>query len=171
MKLRELLVRDYLKLRERLVRRFGSVDLAAEILHETYLRLGAADAGGGIHNPEAYLYRAAVNVAADVREKDRRLADRAEVDAVRRRYDHELDPQVILQAQQEWRALLAALDELPSRRRAVFLAARLEELSHREIAQRLNISVDTVDRELKQAFAFFARRLDRKPPNRKPQEK
>jgi RNA polymerase sigma factor (sigma-70 family) len=168
MKLRELLVRDYLKLRERLMRRFGSADFAAEILHETYLRLGAADAGGGLHNPEAYLYRAALNVAADAREKDRRLADKAAVEAARRRYDHELDPEVILQTQQEWRALLVALDELPPRRRAVFLAARLEELSHREIAARLNISVDTVDRELKQAFAFFAKRLDRKPLNRKP---
>jgi RNA polymerase sigma-70 factor (ECF subfamily) len=159
MKLRELLNRDYLKLRDRLARRFGSADFATEILHETYLRLGAADSGGAIRNPDAYLYRTALNVAADARKEDRRWVDKVTIEAVRRRDDHELDPEEILQARQEWRALLAALDELPARRRAVFLAARLEELSHREIAQQLGLSTDTVDRELKQAFAFFAKRL------------
>ncbi len=159
MKLRDLLVRDYFKLKNRLMRRFGSADLATEILHETYLRLGAVDALGVAQNPDAYLYRAALNVAADSREKDRRWVDKATIEAVRRRDDCELDPEEILRAQQEWRALLAALDELPARRRAVFLAARLDELSHREIAGKLGVSTDTVDRELKQAFAFFAKRL------------
>jgi RNA polymerase sigma-70 factor (ECF subfamily) len=162
-KLRELLIRDYLKLRDRLMRRFGSADFATEILHETYLRLGAVDltGGKGIHNADAYLYRTALNVAADARQQDYRWVDKAAVEAARRRDDHELDPEEILQAQQEWRELLAALDELPARRRAIFMAARLDELPRREIARRLGISIDTVDRELKQAFEFFAKRQDK----------
>jgi RNA polymerase sigma-70 factor (ECF subfamily) len=159
MKLRDLLVRDYLKLKNRLSRRFGSADLATEILHETYLRLGAIDSLSVARNPDAYLYRAALNVAADSRQEDRRWVDKATIEAVRRRDDYELDPEQILRAQQEWKALLAALGELPARRRAVFLAARLDGLSHRAIAEQLGVSVDTVDRELKQAFEFFAKRL------------
>jgi RNA polymerase sigma-70 factor (ECF subfamily) len=161
MKLRDQLVQDYLKLKARLMRRLGSADLATEILHETYLRLSAAAPSGMVKNPEAYLYRAALNVAADSRDQDRRWVDKATIEAARRRDDYELDPEEILVAQQEWRALLAALDELPARRRAVFLAARLEELPHREIAERLGVSIDTVDRELKQALTFFAKRLGR----------
>jgi RNA polymerase sigma factor (sigma-70 family) len=161
MKLRDLLIRDYLKLRNRLMRRYGSADLATEILHETYLRLSAASPGGVVNNPDAYLYRAALNVAADTKDEDRRWVDKAAIEAARRRDDYELDPEEILLAQQEWRALLLALDELPPRRRAVFLAARLEELPHREIAERMGISTDTVDRELKQALDFFGRRLGR----------
>ena len=159
MKLRELLVRDYLKLKSRLMRRFGSADLATEVLHETYLRLGAGEVLSITRNPDAYLYRAVLNVAADARDQDRRWVDKAAIEAVRRRDDHDLDPEEILHAQQEWKALLAALDELPPRRRTIFLAARLEELPHREIARRLGVSTDTVDRELKQAFDFFAKRL------------
>jgi RNA polymerase sigma factor (sigma-70 family) len=159
MTLRELLTRDYVKWRNRLMRRFGSADVAAEILHETYLRLGAVDAAGVVRNPDAYLYRTALNVAADAWEQDRRWLDKATIEAARRRDDDALDPEEILRAQQEWRALLAALDELPPRRRAVFLAARLEELPHRAIAERLGVSTDTVDRELQQAFEFFAKRL------------
>ena len=159
MKLRDLLIRDYLKLRNRLMRRFGSADLATEILHETYLRLGAVDSVGVVRNPDAYLYRAALNVAADSRDEERRWVDKATIEATRRRGDYELDPEEIFHAQQEWRRLLAGLDELPARRRAIFLAARLDELPHREIAKRFGVSIDTVDRELKQAFEFFAERL------------
>lgn len=159
-KLRDLLVRDYLKLKSRLMRRFGSADFATEILHETYLRLGVVELtrGGGVRNPDAYLYRTALNVAADARERDQRWVDKAAIEAARRRDDHELDPEEILQAQQEWRELLAAVDELPARRRAIFIAARLDELPRREIAMRFGVSIDTIDRELKHAFEFFAKR-------------
>jgi RNA polymerase sigma-70 factor (ECF subfamily) len=164
MKLRDLLVRDYLKLRNRLVRRVGSADLATEILHETYLRLGAVDTLGVARNPDAYLYRTALNVAADSRKDDRRWVDKTAIEAARRRDDYELDPEEIFRARQEWRSLLVALDELPARRRAIFLASRLDELPHREIAEKFGVSIDTVDRELKQAFEFFAQRLGKTRP-------
>jgi RNA polymerase sigma-70 factor (ECF subfamily) len=155
MKLRELLVRDYAKLKSRLVRRLGSSDAATEVLHEVYVRLGVAEATAAVRNPDAYLYRVALNVAADARDADRRWVDKAEIEALRHRDDHELDPEEIFHARQEWKTLLAALDQLPPRRRAVFLAARLEELPHREIAKRFDVSIDTVDRELKRAFEFL----------------
>jgi RNA polymerase sigma-70 factor (ECF subfamily) len=157
MKLREQLVRDYARLRSRLGRRLGSSDAASEILHEVYLRLGVADAAAAVRNPDAYLYRTALNVAADARDADRRWVDRATIEALRHRDDCELDPEQVLIARQEWRGLLAALDLLPARRRAVFLAARLEQIPHREIASRFGVSIDTVDRELKQAFEFLAK--------------
>jgi RNA polymerase sigma-70 factor, ECF subfamily len=157
MKLREQLVRDYARLRTRLGRRLGSSDAATETLHEVYLRLGVADAAAAVRNPEAYLYRAALNVAADRRDADRRWVDKATIEALRHRDDCELDPEQVFIARQEWRVLLTALDQLPARRRAVFLAARLEELPHREIASRFGVSTDTVDRELKQAFEFLAK--------------
>jgi RNA polymerase sigma factor (sigma-70 family) len=157
MKLRELLVRDYFKLKSRLVRRLGSSEAASEVLHEVYLRLGGADTAVAARNPDGYIYRAALNVVADAREADRRWVDKASIEAVRRRDECELDPEEILVARQEWRVLLTALEQLPARRREVFLAARLDELSHREIATKFGISIDTVDRELKQAFEFLAK--------------
>jgi RNA polymerase sigma-70 factor (ECF subfamily) len=157
MKLREQLARDYLKLIGRLGRRLGSSDAATEVLHEVYLRLSVADTAAAVRNPDAYLYRAALNVAADARDADRRWVDKATIEALRHRDDCELDPEEVFMARQEWKVLLAALEQLPARRRAVFLAARLEELPHREIASRFGVSIDTVDRELKQAFEFLAK--------------
>jgi RNA polymerase sigma factor (sigma-70 family) len=168
-KLRQLLIQDYGKLRDRLMRRFGSADFATEILHDTYLRLDAAEMAGTVLNPGAYLYRVALNVAADSKRADRRWVDKATIEALRRRDDHELDPEQISQAREEWRMLALALDELPPRRRAIFVAARLDERPHREIAQRFGVSVDTVDRELKLALDVFADRLGKKwQPKRGP---
>ncbi|NVO13584.1 MAG: RNA polymerase sigma factor [Rhodoplanes sp.] len=165
--MRDLLIRDYVKLKSRLVRRLGSTDAATEVLHEVYLRLGVSDSAATIHNPDAYLYRAALNVAADSREADRRWVDKVSIEALRHRDDHELDPEEIVLARQEWKALLVALEQLPARRRAIFLAARLEELRHREIASRFGISIDTVDRELKQAFEFLAERFGKSLTSRR----
>lgn len=162
MKLRDVLVRDYARLRLRLMRRFGSADYATELLHDTYLRVGATDTASAIKNPEAYLYRVALSVAADRNRDDRRRIDKARIETLRRRDDSELDPEHIVAAREEWATLLRALDELPPRRREIFIAARLHEASHREIADRFGVSVDTVDRELKQALTFFAKRLQKK---------
>ncbi len=66
--LRRLLIDDYHGLRERLARRYGSVDFASEVLHEAWLRLGRVrpDASmAEVHNPQAYLYRIALNIATD----------------------------------------------------------------------------------------------------------
>jgi len=166
MKLREQLLRDYTKLRDRLRRRLGSSDAATEVLHEVYLRLGVGETTAAVNNPDAYLYRVALNVAADARDADRRWVDKATIEALRHRDDCELDAEEILMARQEWRALLLALEQLPARRRAVFLAARLEQIPHREIAGRFGISLDTVDRELKQAFAFLAKHFGESLRNR-----
>lgn len=162
MKLRRVLVRDYAKLKLRLMRRFGSRDYATELLHDTYLRIGAVDAAVAVRNPEAYLYRVALSVAADNSRNDRRQIDKATIEALRRRDDAELDPEHIVAVREEWTSLLRALDELPQRRREIFIAARLDECTHREIADRFGVSVDTVERELKQALEFFAKRLQKR---------
>jgi hypothetical protein len=59
-------------------------------------------------------------------------------------------------------SLLGALYELPSRRRRIFIAARLEESPHLEIAERFGISTRMVEKELKAALTHCANRLQRK---------
>lgn len=139
------------------MRRFGSADYATELLHDTYVRLG--DTAAVVHSPQAYLYRVALNVAADHSKDARRRIAKTKIEELRRRDDYELDPAQIMEARTDLADLQRALDELPQRRREIFIAARLDECSHREIAARFGVSVDTVDRELKRALEFFAKRL------------
>ncbi|TFF39494.1 RNA polymerase sigma factor [Pseudomonas sp. RIT623] len=157
----KLFLSSYDAFRVRLKRRLGSDDLANDVLQETYLRVDRLEAVHDVHKPGAYLYRMALNVAADRREADARLLTGAEVEALLQ-VGEDQDPARIVGGQREIQSLMGALYELPARRRRIFIAARLEEASHLEISQRFGISTRTVEKELKAALGHCAARLDRK---------
>lgn len=162
--LRRLLIAGYDDLKRRLTRRLGSVDLAAEALHETWLRLDAGAAElGTLHRPQSYLYRMALNVAADRRRAEQRWVSQAELEALQRADDDLLDQERLLAARAEILDLERALAELPPRRRAVFVAALVEEQAYRAIAARFGMSLRSVEREVSLALAHCSARLEKKP--------
>jgi RNA polymerase sigma-70 factor (ECF subfamily) len=75
-------------------------------------------------------------------------------------------PARIVEARSDVAALRLALMELPPRRRHIVFAACMDEIPHQEIAQRLGVSVRTIQFELKQAMTYCAGRLDRTIPRR-----
>lgn len=164
-KLRRLLVADYGALKGRLARRFGSADFAGEVLHEAWLHLDRIEGGvveSSVRNPSAYLYRLAVNIAVDQKRADGRWLAKAEVDSLCRQAVNELDPGRVAEARSELATLARALEEIPPRRRAIFLASRLHNLSHKEIAERYGVTVRIVDRELESALGYFSEVLEKK---------
>lgn len=56
-----------------------------------------------------------------------------------------------------------AVRKLPRLQRELFLAARLDDLSYLEIAERTGLSVGQVEREIAKALASIARRIARRP--------
>jgi len=80
-KLETVLIARYGELRQHLTRRLGSQDWADEALQDTYLRLNKTEAVGDLHNPIAYLFRAALNVALN-----RNVDGSAECDGARLGY-------------------------------------------------------------------------------------
>jgi len=162
--LRRVLTSEYGGLRRRLARRFGSVEFASEVLHDAWIhldRLGEGVSGAGVRNPTAYLYRIALNIAAEHKRGDQRRLLRSEVDLLCWQVQQELDPAHIAEARSELKALVLALDELPERRRAIFIAARLEELPYQAVAERHGVTVRIVDREVKAAFAYFSKVINK----------
>jgi RNA polymerase sigma-70 factor (ECF subfamily) len=158
--LRALLVDQYSELKHRLARRLGSADLAAETLQETWLRLDRPNSPGVLERPDAYLFRIALNIAVDRRAADRRRLALSEIEALRHLNDDEIDPERIVESRSEITALSHALDELPARCRAIFIAARLDEIPHKVIAARYGISTRMVEREVRRALEHCAQRLD-----------
>jgi RNA polymerase sigma factor (sigma-70 family) len=163
--LRRLLISDYGSLKRRLARRFGSANFASEVLHEAWLRLDRLEVGLGaaaVQNPAAYLYRIALNIATDQQRIDQRWLAKAEIEGLLRSAVEELEPARISEARAELQALAVALEALPPRRRAVFVASRLEGLPHKVIAERLGVTTRVVDRELKTALDHLSVVLDKK---------
>lgn len=60
-----LFLASYEDFKVRLRKRLGSEDLANDVLHETYLRVDRMDMPPNLAQPNAYLYRMALNIAAD----------------------------------------------------------------------------------------------------------
>lgn len=160
-KLRVVLENGYAGFRDRLKRRLGSEDLADEALQDTWLRLAGADDVGVVQSPDNYLFRIALNVAADRRQAESRRLSQAEAYAVLHMADHALDPEWIAAARAEFVALERALQDLPPRRRAIFLLARVEEVAHEDIARCFGISPRMVEKELRRALDYCSKRLDR----------
>ena len=56
-----------------------------------------------------------------------------------------------------------AVRKLPRLQREIFLAARLDDMSYVEIAERTGLTVREVEREIARALVSIARRMDRRP--------
>ncbi|NIK88953.1 RNA polymerase sigma-70 factor (ECF subfamily) [Rhizomicrobium palustre] len=160
--MKNLLVTQYQDFVRWLTRRLGSSDLAQDALQETFLRLEQGSSIGPVHNPKAYLLRIALNMASNRRAADNRRLATSEVDKLLDLPDDAPDPARAVEAKSEISALKRALAELPARRREIFLASWIENLPHPEIARRYQISIRTVQIELKLALEYCDSRLNRR---------
>lgn len=160
--LRRSLLASYSDLIGRLTRRLGSPDLAAEALHETYLRLEQPGNIGEVANPESYLYRAAVNTAANMKRSDGRHLGEGEIKALLDIPDESPDPERIALARGEVEGLMQALAELPERQRVVFSEAIFDNTPYSDLAERFGVSTRTIYKDVEQALAHCAKRLGKK---------
>lgn len=127
-------------------------DLAQEVFVELWRKRSELD----IHTSlRAYLHRAAVNRALNYLKTSRRFVfDEPEhlartADSSVRDIGNKVE-QETLEA-----ALHAAIETLPEKCRVVFSLSRFEQLSHREIAERLGISVKTIENQITKAMKIL----------------
>ncbi|HEY9316710.1 sigma-70 family RNA polymerase sigma factor [Achromobacter sp.] len=157
--LRLRLITRYAELRRSLERIVGSRDQASAALHETWLRLDVAKPSSPVLNPDAYLLRMAARIATDDWRRNREPLGDDERDALLYVADETADPQRIVAARRDVQMLEAAMDELPPRQRAILAAARVDGLLNAEIAERFQISVAMVKKELAAAMRHCRERL------------
>jgi RNA polymerase sigma factor (sigma-70 family) len=152
--LKQLLVDRYAAMRRKLEFVAGSKERAADALHETWVRLETMPETAPVSNPDAYLMRMATNVAIDQHRRERRHLHEAEIDELFELPDELADPERIIAGRNQLEALEAVLRKLTPRRRAILLAARVEGLMNREIAERFGLSLRVVERELSYALKY-----------------
>lgn len=129
---------------------------AMDIVHDLYIKLAAQpEVLRDRRSIRAFLCRAAINLGIDRyrREKfEARLFASMELEAHNAVADT-ASPDHKLEVEARLRLLRQAIGELPVRRRAVFILHRLHCLTPDEIAAKLNISRNMVDRHLRRALA------------------
>ena len=155
------LAKRYANLKRSLVRVLGSADLAGDALHDTYLRLQSQEDRGPILSPSAYLLRMAVNVAVDIQRRNGRMLSSDDVESLMQLSDPAPGPAQVAEDRSELEALRKTMERLPARRRQILLLVRWEGLPQKEVAERLGVSVRTVENELKRGHDFCVRMLNR----------
>jgi RNA polymerase sigma-70 factor (ECF subfamily) len=135
-----------------LKRRFGHQD-GEDLFQDTWLRLASAASLAEIRHPKAFLLRIATNLASN-RRRRRELALRAEAGAASSGDRMDAD-------QAERLMLVQIVLSLPEPLRDVFLLSRIDGLTNAQIADRLGISLKTVEWRMTRALAHCAAQLRR----------
>ncbi|KQP34819.1 sigma-70 family RNA polymerase sigma factor [Methylobacterium sp. Leaf100] len=148
------------RLRRFLMRLLGSADAAADAHQETYLRMLGALSRTPIEHPSAFLFQVANNVALRMRNRQRLegtlFRTMTDTDLAEIADGYALPERQVI-ARQELRRLAAAIDALPPRCREVFLLVRFENLSNGDVAARLGISRNMVEKHLIKALLHCRR--------------
>lgn len=149
--------------RDRLVRYLGrraGRDQAQDLAQEVFARAAGSSQAAQLANPAGFLRRIARNLLIDRSRQSKRT------NVLLFPLDEERD--LAAAPQQEWglaagdllKLYERAVDALPDKTRQVFLLHRVDELSYREIHERLGISVATVEYHMMKALAHIAREVD-----------
>ncbi len=142
-------------LQRHLTRLLGNHAEAQEIAHDAYLRIYPVTLRQEAEKPEALLYTTARRLAFS-RLRRRRASP---FTAAESRPDLATSPapgvvQEVM-ARQEWLRLQEAIKKLPEGCRSVLLLRKVDLLSHQEIADRLGITVSTVEKQHARALRLL----------------
>lgn len=154
--LRQIFDRHYPLLLGDLYRYIPDEDTCKDLAQEVFVELWRKRETLEIHTSlRAYLRRAAINKALNFIKVNRRTALEEGGD-----WDHAEDSSasdISHKEEQEnmEKVLLAAIEQLPEKCRLVFSLSRFEQLSHREIAEQLGISVKTIENQITKAMKFL----------------
>jgi RNA polymerase sigma-70 factor (ECF subfamily) len=144
------------------------IQRAQDVLHDAFVRYALSGKHEAIAQPHAYLRVVARSVLADHLAQERRFVPLPDLDGESHgdRHDGGLPPlagleyttyhtpsaETLAELQQRLAAVQRAIEGLPPRCREVFWLCRVEGHTQPEIAQRLNISLNMVERHMIRAL-------------------
>lgn len=129
--------------------RLGDIDLAEDITQEVFMR--AWDKRDTIidETAKSYLYKIANNLVIN------------HFSSAKTRFELKLEdhdkpvsesPQYVMEKDEFALRLNRALEQLPEGQRTVFLMNRIDDLTYREIAERLDLSVKAIEKRMQSAL-------------------
>lgn len=142
---------------------FGPPD-PDDIVQQAFANFAALEDRSSVRNPVAFLISSAGNLITD---HARKSATRFNVNVSGAEFDFivadhdELSPEIVLLGRERFDCVVAALKQLPRRRRRFVLLNRLEGMSYTEIARQNGVSEATARREVEAGVAFCREALAR----------
>lgn len=141
-----------------LERMVSNPSTAEDLLQETYLRVTRALAERTVEHLEPFVFQTARNLALDHlrarRIQSRTLLDDVPLEVVHNVVAPQSSAEDAAHAQQLLERLDVSLQALSPRQQRIFILSRLHGHSYQEIAERLGVSLSTVQKELKLIMAI-----------------
>ena len=138
--------------------RTGSDSVADDVVQDTWLRACTSTVAMP-QNAKAYVFRMAGNVAVDHLKRETARSDREAESTAGWIASDGPTPEEQAAARQELAILVAAVWELPPKRRRIFVLYRGHGLTMRQIAEKLGISEKTVEKQIARAMVHCRVRL------------
>ena len=121
-----------------------------DVVQEAYLRAFQAEKKAQIDQPKAFLFRVARNLAFnELKRKSRHITDSLEECDIQPQSNVSAPLEEELQAEQHLGLYCEAIASLPEQCRRVCLLRKTQGLKHKDIAERLGLTVSSVEKHLR----------------------
>ena len=151
--------RYFESIRRYLVYRGADTELATDITQDVFMKLWEKNLVFEEGGTKSLLYKMASDAFVSHYRKTK-VANRFEQSLEMR--IETTDPLENLEYKEMESTYHNALDEMSEKQREVFLMNRTEEMTYKEIAERLDLSVKAVEKRMSQALSFLRERLIKK---------
>ena len=156
------LVRHYDELVDYIRRRFGDRGTARDVVHDVCLQLLERSEKEDVRTPLALLRKISHDTAVSHYRSNRRRTDLMEsFSELPEVACTAATPVARYDAEREFQLLVDAIASLPPRCQAVFVMHKIHEIPQTEVADRLGISVKTVEKHLRLGLAACRNLLGR----------
>ena len=133
--------------------------LSAELIQETFMRLWMKrEQLKDIENPSAWIYRIASNLSLNYLQKQ---SNRKQLLYKMAPVENAASPEDLIDVKELNQIIKEAIDHLPERRQEVYRLSREAGLSHQQIADKLNISVNTVKNQIVTSLKFIQQSINK----------
>lgn len=137
-----------------------SLDIARDVVQEVFIKIWDNHEEFEIrYTLKGYLYQAVRNQSLNYIEKSnqkQRLGERLRKHEVLQKEENSADLNTEELTQKVWRLV----EELPERRKSIFILYRKHGLSYKEIAEVMGIKRKTVENQMGKSLQFLRKRLD-----------
>ena len=137
----------------------NDIDLAKEIVHDAFLKLWEKrDEIDSNKSVKSYLYTTIHNRSLNYIRDNKKFDKKEEKTEMLERTENWDYTNHMIATEIEAK-ITQTLDSLPEKCRQIFVMSRYEELKYREIAEKLNISIKTVETQMSKALKAMRKNL------------
>ena len=139
----------WLDLRQQIARRLKNPSDAEDLLHSAFVKFHQYQQENKVTDPAAFLIKTACNLGIDNFRRRKKTANACEAEGLEDKTP--LQDEVVA-SRERLKRVQAGIDRLPPKTRDIFIMHRWHEMKYQEIADRLGISVSSVEKHMASAM-------------------